>query len=390
VGGPPGLGLYLHLPFCRARCSYCAFVTASDDESRRARYVDVLSLEIAGVARRGRQTEGLALPPQGGRELSTIYLGGGTPSLLTVEQLAAVLAAVRRSFRPAVNAEITLEANHETVTARSAASWRRLGVTRVSLGAQTFQDDVLRSLGRRHLAADVGRAVALLRRHGPPELSLDLIAGVNPASLDRDVAEAIALAPDHLSLYLLEVDELEVGGVTPLARQAARGQRQVPDEDWFADAYAGAVRSLAAAGLARYEISNFARPGRACRHNLRYWRMQEVLGCGVASHSLMAGCRHGVTVSLEDYMTAGGSPPLTVDRVTDQERAAEAWILGLRLDQGITAGEAASRSATALPPPLAALEEMRDAGLLDYREGRWRLTGRGVLLSNEVFARLLP
>jgi len=387
----PSLGLYLHLPFCRSGCSYCAFTTVPYDAGGQAEYVDALCREIRQVARHGRQAGDLNLPPQGGRQVNTVFLGGGTPSLLTIPQMQAVMATMQAEFSFNRRAEITLEANPETVTSAAAAGWARLGINRLSLGAQSFRDDVLRQLGRRHDADGTRAAVTAARAAGLQEVSLDIIAGVQGAALMEDLEDALALAPDHLSMYLLEVDEEEVGGVTHLARSAARGQAQVPDDEWFAQAYPRAVSRLAAAGLQRYEISNFARAGHASRHNLRYWRCQEVLGFGVAAHSLVGGHRHGVAVDLEDYLAAAGTPALECDTGGEPERIAEAWILGLRLERGVTAREVAMRTGcSAVELPAERLQPVMDAGLLRRTGDRLKLTGRGILLSNEVFQLFLP
>ncbi len=389
TGAAAPLGVYLHVPFCVARCSYCAFYTVADDEARHAAYVTALLEEIQEVAERGRQAGGWRLPPQGGRPLDTVYLGGGTPSLLPAPALGRVLAGLDRAFGLLDGAELTLEANPETVTAAAARSWRAAGINRISLGAQTFDDRVLRSLGRRHGAAEIRAAVSSLRHAGFDNVSLDLIAGVHAEGLAADLEEAARLEPEHLSLYLLELDELEVGGVTPLAGRAERGVWCAPGEDWYADAYPRAVEFLALQGLARYEISNFARPGRACRHNLRYWRGEEVLGLGVAAHSFVAGRRFATPPDLQAYLL--GRPAGVLDPGGAEERAAEAFFMGLRLDEGVDPAAILARWCVTLPPERRRrLDALARAGLLTLEPGRWRLTGKGVLLSNEVFQAFLP
>lgn len=387
-------GIYMHLPFCASRCSYCAFTTAPDQSATRQEYVQALAAEISRVARQGRQLGGMPLPPQHGRPVATIYLGGGTPSLLTQAQLEHLLAAVHQEFAVAADAEVTLEANPETVTPAAANGWRRLGVNRVSLGAQSFRDSVLRALDRQHDGRRIEAAMRELRAAGISQVSLDIIAGVQGDHLLDDLEQAMTLLPDHLSMYLLEVDAEEVGGVTRLARRVDAGRAQVPDEDWFAATYPRAVACLEAGGLPRYEISNFARPGCQSRHNLRYWRCQDVLGFGVAAHSQVAGERHGISRDLQAYLAAarcGQAPPAERDGVGAAERVAEAWILGLRLDEGISAREVALRTGTPeVPPPLDRLARVMAAGLLVQHGDRLRLTPRGVLLSNEVFQALLP
>jgi oxygen-independent coproporphyrinogen-3 oxidase len=385
------LGIYLHLPFCHSRCSYCAFYTVPHAAQSQQTYVQVLCQEIRQVAHHGRHAGNLRMPPQGGRTVDTIFLGGGTPSLLTADEMQLVMGTLREEFQVLAGAEITLEANPETVTASSADLWSGQGVTRLSVGAQSFQDDVLKGLGRHHDARATRTAVTIARGAGIREISLDLIAGVQSKALMADLDEAIALVPDHLSMYLLEVDEEEVGGVTRLARSVARGTATVPDEDWFADVYPEAVSRLTAAGLRRYEISNFARGGSTSRHNLRYWHCQEVIGFGVSAHSLVAGQRHGIAADLDAYLTAAGCPELECDEGGDQDRVAEAWILGLRLDGGVTAGEVAVRTGVSqVSVPVARVQPAIDAGLMKRHGERLFLTDRGILLSNEVFQTFLP
>jgi oxygen-independent coproporphyrinogen-3 oxidase len=387
-------GIYLHLPFCASRCSYCAFTTVTDHQETRAEYCQSLAEEIRRVARHGRSMGGVTLPAQHGRRISTVYLGGGTPSLLTHAQMEQVLAAIHDHFILAEGAEVTLEANPETVTCQAAKVWRALGVNRVSLGAQSFRDPVLRALGRRHDGQRIGAALRQVRQAGIRQVSLDIIAGVQGDHLLDDLRQAAALAPDHLSMYLLELDEDEVGGVTNLARRVQAGRAHAPDEDWFAAVYPRAVEQLARAGLARYEISNFARPGCKSQHNLRYWRCQDVLGFGVASHSLVAGERHGITRDLSAYLAAvrgGKEPALERDSAGLDQRTAEAWILGLRLDEGVSVDEIVRRTGNrSALPPMKRLARAISAGLLVRQGDRLRLTARGVLLSNEVFQAFLP
>lgn len=388
------IGIYLHLPFCASRCAYCAFMTVTDHKDTRAEYVAALAAEIRRVARHGRNTGGVRLPAQQGRRISTVYLGGGTPSLLTSEQLEQVLAAIHDHFVLENDAEVTLEANPETVTLQAARSWQALGVNRVSLGAQSFRDDVLRALGRRHDARQIGIALKRVRQAGIDQVSLDIIAGVQGDWLLDDLRQATILEPDHLSMYLLELAEDEVGGVTSLARRVQSGRAHAPDDDWFAAVYPRAVEQLAGAGLARYEISNFARPGCQSRHNLRYWHCQDVMGFGVASHSLLSGERHGVSRDLAAYLDAarrGEEPSLERDPAGPPERTAEAWILGLRLDTGVSVAEVVRRTGNPLAlPPMDRLQRVISAGLLFRQGDRLRLTPRGVLLSNEVFQAFLP
>jgi oxygen-independent coproporphyrinogen-3 oxidase len=390
---PSTLGIYLHLPFCRSRCSYCAFYTVPQDHDRAVAFVNALEREIGTVAREGRNASPRAIPPQAGRRVDTIYLGGGTPSLLPPRDLDRLLDAVRRSFAVDPDAEITIEANPETVTRSAALAWAAGGFNRVSVGAQSFAAEVLGALGRQHGPAETVAAVHALREAGFDNVNLDLIAGVHPSGLAEDLAAALALGPEHLSLYLLEATEEETGRPTGLTRRRAVGSNPLPDEDWFADTYPRSVGFLEDAGLRRYEICNFSSPGRESRHNLKYWRCEEVLGFGPASHSLVAGVRHSVEADLDAYLrgSAAGAPRIQVDDAEPGQRLAEVLFLGLRLSAGLNEDMVRARGGTGIPPAiLTGLERLRGAGLVTKREGRWSLTDRGVLLSNEVFQTFLP
>jgi oxygen-independent coproporphyrinogen-3 oxidase len=388
------LGIYLHIPFCQARCGYCAFYTVADQEDSRSRFVHALEVEIESVATRGWVAGGLALPAPAGRRVDTVYLGGGTPSLLSGSEVARLLQRLDDCFTMAPGAEITLEANPETVTPGAAERWLEAGVTRVSLGAQTFHDSTLRSLGRLHDAAAIRSAVARLRRAGCTNLSLDLIAGVDTRGFEADLEAACHLAPEHLSVYLLEVDEAEVGKPTPLARRVATGRWRAPAEDWYAEAYPRAVERLSKSGLTRYEICSFARTGRACHHNLKYWHSQEVIGFGPSAHSLVSGRRFAVTRDLGSYLDAlerGQQPALELDDGGDEQRAAETLFLALRLAAGVDPIQVARRTGRTLgAEQWRELRRLAEAGLLEWEGPRMRLTLRGVLLSNEVFQAVLP
>jgi oxygen-independent coproporphyrinogen-3 oxidase len=366
----------------------------ADGSTDRSRFVGALAAEIESVARQGRAAPGLDLPAQAGRQVDSVYLGGGTPSLLTGSDVGRLLQSVARCFSVTAGTEVTLEANPETVTPGSAESWLEAGVNRVSLGAQTFRDSTLKGLGRLHDAAAIRGAVARLRRAGCTDLSLDLIAGVDADEFEADLDAACELEPEHLSIYLLELEEAEVGGLTPLARRAAAGRWRGPGEDWYAEAYPRAVERLAARGLNRYEICNFARSGRACRHNLKYWRSREVLGFGPSAHSLAAGRRFSVASDLAGYQAAldgGGQPAMELDDGAREERAAEALFLGLRLAEGIDPVQVSRRAGVPLGERRwQELFRLVEAGLLEWAGPRLRLTLRGVLLSNEVFQALLP
>jgi len=368
------LGLYVHLPFCASRCAYCTFVT-STEEALMPRTLAAVRREVESFARGGR------------RRLASLYLGGGTPSLVPPESLEPVLAAVRDSFELPADAEFTLEANPDDVTPERLAGWRRLGVNRVSVGVQSFADDVLAMLGRRHSAAQARSAVAALLEAGFA-VSLDLILGLprlDESVLEATLADVVWLRPHHVSVYLLEMDKPH-----ELARLAARHPDLFPDADAAARQYLRAGRTLVAAGYRHYEVSNFALPACQARHNTRYWRGQPVLAVGVAAHSQSGRRRWANLDDLTKYLEAveaGRSPRAWSRRLDDDEALRERVMLGLRLARGVTSTMVRS-CRTGTDAFGARLDEFLALGLARETAGRVRLTPRGWLLSNELFESL--
>jgi oxygen-independent coproporphyrinogen-3 oxidase len=371
--GPKRAGIYIHVPFCRIRCSYCTFVIHPWREDLAERYRDAVVAEIASSS--------------SSAAVDTIYFGGGTPSLVPVEHLEAMLAACRSAFEIEPGCEITLEANPGSISAAAANQYRELGVNRVSLGAQSFDQDELDGVGRDHTAADVEHTVQLLRECGIANCSLDLIPGLpgqTDASWRETLQRACRLAPAHLSLYMLELDAR-----APLFHAAASGRTPLPDDDRVADRYVQALETLRAHGYEQYEISNFARPGFESRHNMKYWLRAPVLAFGVGSHSFDGSARYANVADLRRYLEALESGESAVEwrRPIDAgEGIEETLFLGLRLRRGIDWG--ALRSVCQPERKVrydAALEELRGQGLLEGEEGALRLTRRGMLLSNEVF-----
>lgn len=382
-----GISLYVHVPFCAARCPYCDFATAPATSALRSRYLAALATEI--------RREGPAL---GRPRLRTIYVGGGTPSLLEPDEVEAIGVAVHEAFvvRPR---EVTLEANPATLDRARLRAWRAFGVTRLSLGAQSLSERGLRALGRTHRAEDVAPAVEAARSLGL-EVNLDLIfgwPGQTPADWAGDLHAAVALEPDHVSCYPLELshDPEEAvanwpggwGGVSRWRKAAAAAQ---PDDRGLALLYALAHRRLARAGYRHYEISNWARRGSEGLHNSVYWRNGSWLGVGAGAHSHVGGVRSHRPAALTAYLEqiAAGAP-----RIADApwDAAAEAAILGLRLDAGIDLARSAARfGAAARERLLSALHGLDGRGLVRWSGDRARLTPRGRILANEVFVRLLP
>ncbi|MGE5244615.1 MAG: radical SAM family heme chaperone HemW [Betaproteobacteria bacterium] len=370
------LGLYIHVPFCAAICNYCNFNRGLFDAGLKARYVDALVAEIERVG-------GAEAPAA-----DTIYFGGGTPSLLEPDEIGRLVAACRGAFALAPDAEITLEANPETVTPDRLAAYRSAGVNRISFGVQSFRDEELVRLSRLHGAARARAAVAEARAAGFDNVSLDLMMWLPGQRVDEwlvSVDEAIALGPDHLSLYLLEVYPN-----APLREEMARAQwSQAPDED-AAAMYLTALDRLDAAGYAQYEISNVARPGRRSRHNLKYWSDGEWLGFGCGAHSTRDGIRWKNVSAAPDFiqrMAAGVSPVGERHVLTPDERLGDALFTGLRLADGVDLAAIGRRYRVDVwqryGPELGPFLE---SGHLEQAEGRLRLSRQGMLMGHEVMA----
>jgi oxygen-independent coproporphyrinogen-3 oxidase len=384
------VGVYLHVPFCERVCPYCDFAVVAARRlapASEAAYVEALRAELA-----------LRRPAFAGLTLETLYLGGGTPSLLTPDSVGTLLAEVRRAFPPGAGPlEVTLEVNPSTLERERLPAFRDAGVNRLSIGVQSFDDTVLRRLGRAHRGEEARRTLRAAREAAFENLSLDLIVaapGASAQSLERDLDQALDYAPEHVSAYALTVEE-----GTPFALAARRGQLALPDEDAAAEWLERVAERLEAGGLERYEISNFARPGRASRHNRRYWERRPVLGLGVSAWSseppsadFPHGARVGNLRELPAYLervgagrTAEAAPPEALGPAVQR---GEVMFLALRTRRGL---QAAAFAAEFGAPPraffAAPIERLRAAGLLEETEqGDLRLTRRGVLLSDSVFA----
>ena len=379
-------GVYIHVPFCRARCSYCDFATGAYEAAAAGRYVRAVVKEIERFKARTIAVGGGTTDAP---EVDAIYFGGGTPSLLTPEQLARILESVRSNFRVEAGAEVTMEMNPGTVTPDVLRQYRALGVNRASFGAQTFDDRELRRLGRTHTAEDVRRTIADLRAAGFDNVSFDLIAGLPAQSLaawSRNLDEALSLRPEHLSLYLLEVHE-----GTPLAAQIKQGRQPAPDEDSAAEMYELMLGRTREAGYEHYEISNFCLPGRESRHNTKYWTGEPVFGFGPSAHSFDGARRRWANErdanAYAALVEAGQSPVVEDNELSEDEAAAESVFLKLRLMRGVDLGAHRARFGTdARAGRQSELARLRDAGLIELGDDSMRLTPRGALFSNEVFA----
>ena len=421
------LSLYLHIPFCDHRCAYCDFNAYAGLDSLMPSYTDALIGEIGAWS-----------AELGSRPVGTVFLGGGTPSLLPLPLLGRLTEAIHACFSVAPDAEWSLEANPGTVDEAYFRGVRSLGLNRVSIGVQSFDDGELRRLDRIHDGTTAEAAYRAARAAGFANINLDLIFGLEGQTLsgwERNLRRAVALRPEHLSLYALTIEE-----GTPLAHRVSKGLAPEPDADLQADMYELAEDHLGAAGYEHYEISNWARPGYACRHNLVYWRDGDWLGMGAGAHSHLEGVRFAVVKSPAAYVRRAQTYPLTpslkgggtgrfgavpipypplpfreggatgvakprpgrvrsapfpwITSLEEPDSAlamADAAILALRLTEGLSLSGFQERFGVSFDAVYGhVLEELVPLGLIERDGDRLRITRRGRLLANEVFARLMP
>lgn len=375
-------GLYLHIPFCLSICNYCNFNRGLLDEALKARYVDALAREIVMRGQRGRGTE---------RRIDTIYFGGGTPSLLDVDEAARLIDACRSAFDVTADAEVTFEVNPETVDRGKLEGFRAAGINRLSFGVQSFDDAELAKLDRRHDAARARRALADARAAGFDNVSLDLmmwLPGQSRASWRANVESLIELGPEHASLYLLEIYPN-----APLRDAMARARwSRAPDDD-AAAMYEEAMARLELAGYAQYELSNVARPGRESRHNVKYWTGGAWFGLGAGAHGTVGRRRWRNLADTQAFIAAVEAdrfPEAGVEELDDTALLQERLFMGVRLSAGVDlAGLGARYGVDLIARYGADLAEFARAGLIDeaaLAAGRVVLTRRGQLLSNEVAA----
>ena len=386
------LGIYISVPFCRTKCSYCNF--ASDVFSRVVfeRYVDRVCADVTHSPQLAKEMGG-----QIEREVDSIYLGGGTPTVLEAAQLQRVFDAVRGQFSVRPDAEVTVECAPGTLAPEVLQGLLRCGVNRVSLGVQSFVDAEAAAVGRLHKRATVLDDIARLRAAGIANINIDLIAGLphqTAESWQESLAETLATGASHVSVYMLEVDEDSRLGREVIAGGTRYHAHFVPDEEATADFYLAACKSLEANGIAQYEISNFARPGSESRHNLKYWTRQPYLGFGVDAHSMLKSAtpeaeavRFAAADVLEKYVAGSPAQKTAVSTANALE---ERFFLGLRLNRGVDLSEvAADFGRSALDNLFAAINQLIGDGLLQRDGDRISLTPRGRLLSNEVFQAFL-
>jgi len=395
------LGIYIHIPFCVRKCSYCDFTSfAGIDEELKNRYIKCLLKQIEQAAEGrllGEKGDGEVLSPMKGRTVDSVFFGGGTPSLLSPDQIGQVTESLRRHFSLTPDCEITMEANPGTVTGETLREYRRLGINRLSFGVQSMEDEILARLGRIHRSGDAAASAELAREAGFDNLNLDLMFGIPDQTRKqwRSTLEKItALAPEHISFYSLQVEEgtpiyndIKYGRLTPLSDEEDRAM------------YHEGLAYLEERGYRQYEISNGAKPGRECRHNLKYWTLQEYLGLGVSAHGFAEGMRYSSGDDLNDYIRAlerEESPVNWAHKNTVSETAAEFLFTGLRLSRGVDLEEFRRRFGSSLEEKYAGeMEELgrfRDQGFVAAETGedgglrRLRLTRRGMDISNRIMA----
>ena len=372
------LGLYAHLPFCAERCGYCSFNTAPYTPGGLDRFLTALLRECDLVA---------AAPWASRVALDTVFLGGGTPSLLDASQMAAVLDHLGARFRLEPGAEVTVECNPDDVTVARLAGYRRAGVTRLSLGVQSLDDVILPRLDRRHSAGQARTAFMAAREAGFDDISVDLIYGLPGLDLDtwtHTVRDVLAWSPDHLSAYALTLDEGSLWH--------AAGVSGLPEEETVTAQYWALARHAGEAGFEHYEVSNYARPDHRSRHNQRYWRWEEYVALGPGACGFLGHVRYGNVKAVERYcalVEAGSLPLLSHEVLTPRQALAERMILGLRTSDGIPVERLAERCAVERGRLPDVLDAWRERGLLADGNGRVRLTEAGFLLSDTLFTELL-
>lgn len=376
---PDKLGIYIHIPFCRSKCDYCDFYSLAGKEDRMDAYQKALLAHLKETA-----------PLAQSFPVDTIYFGGGTPSYYGEKRLKELLAAIQKQYPVEKDAEITLEANPDSVTAGSLRALRKAGFNRLSLGVQSACPEELLSIHRPHTPRQADEAVAAAKKARFKNLSLDLIYGLPGQTMESwkaTVEHALSLLPQHLSCYGLKVEE-----GTPLAARAAAGE-PLPDDDMQADLYLWTVGRLARAGYPQYEISNFAKPGYESRHNLRYWLTRPYIGFGPGAHSDFGGRRYSFVRDLDGYISGvlkGGNIIDSEELIPRRERSGEYLMLRLRTAEGIEEWEYRRNYFMDFTPLERRLEEFSAQGWAKHTpEGRWRLTPKGFLISNQLIGDLM-
>ncbi len=376
---PQGLGLYVHIPFCPQKCPYCDFVSGQFDLSSRLACLEALEREI--------RTSSCA-----GRSVNTVYFGGGTPTELSIHELEGLVGAVQETFVTANACEWSIECNPETVTSELLDGMSPLGFNRISLGIQSFQNHYLQLLGRTHTAEDSLQSYRLVRAAEFGNVNLDLLFGLPGQSLDHwklDLDQALALDPEHLSLYSLTIEE-----GTEFGERRSRGELEEIDEEGTADMYELALDLTREFGFDQYELSSFARPGRECLHNLGYWNYLPYLGFGLGAASFLEGTRWTNTPVLRDYLRDAPNGEIsraTEKRLEGREALGEELMLGLHTQKGVSLGSLSLRYGCDVGQVYAdSFQLLSGQGLIELEDDHARLTRKGKLVAAEVCAEFLP
>ncbi len=382
------LGIYIQVPFCQTKCTYCNFHTGVFSKDLYEPYVQAVCREISEFPRL-RNEKGIADVPEA--VVDTVYFGGGTPSLLNPKNLAQIMEAIRASFRTQFE-EVTLEADPETITSEKAQAWREAGFSRISMGVQSFDDAELRAAGRMHRRADIFQATQFLRAAGFANISCDLIAGL-PHQTDHSwqdsVEQLLQLRPEHVSIYMMEIDEGSRLGLEVLQSGERYSAKSIPSDDAMAEYYELGCRKLAAAGYNHYEISNWGLPGHESRHNLKYWRREPYFGFGAGAHSFNGSQRWANAHDPASYATSILASQFSVEQledVTHGQALEEELFLGLRQLAGIDFEDIELKYGTGMRPRV---QELVVQGLLEREGPRLRLSPERLTVSNEVFVHLL-
>ncbi len=372
------VGIYIHIPFCRSICPFCNFATAPRQQESEADYLRALKREIVGYRPPGARGRKETL------RVDSIYFGGGTPSVLSSEQIREILEAVHWRFEVAADPEVSLELDPGTADRDTLAGYVAVGVNRLSVGGQSFNDKVLKRIGRQHDADEIRKTFRAARAAGLTNINLDLMVGLPGEIPEKDFEGLDDLRPEHASVYILEL-----ASDVPMAKEESRGHLELPSDENTLDSYCRARDGLGSLGLEHYEISNFAQPGFESRHNLKYWTDRPYLGFGASAHSYLGGSRFWNVRSHARYvekMDDLGSAVETRDRFNAGRRAAEHLFTGLRRAQGVSLREVKKRYGVSVMETYGEkLQPYVDLGLLHVTDEVLKLTERGFLVSNEVF-----
>lgn len=389
------LGLYIHIPFCSSKCSYCHFASGVFPKSLIEPYLNALRHEIETLPIFLEKLNTTDHPISLGR-VDTIYLGGGTPSLIDEREISSILEFIGRHFGKSPDAEVTIEVNPGTLKAKKLESYLEAGINRVSVGAQSFQDRLLKQVGRSHSCREILATIELCRQQGFRNMNLDLIAGLPGQTAEdwqENLEQVVSLSPEHLSLYLLEIHENTKLGSHSLGHQGSQGYIEFPDEELVTKFYEQSVDHLESAGWVHYEISSLCKPGYHSRHNLKYWTDRPFIGFGCGAHSYCAGWRWGNERDPSRYVKLQEQQGNAVDfrtELTSRQHLEEVIFLGLRLNSGLDLTRLHQTFGFDLNDRFGEqISHLVDGQLLEIEGDQLKLTQRGRLLANEVFVEFM-